>query len=122
VVDEEDTVAIPIITTAMTPANVKLASMTELRFIIAFTPFWFVTIRWHWWIQVFTYQSVRISETLSLLDPCAAMPICRCSAEADSSCDVLAATRCCGLSEQRGPSSPDAQSYESTEYQTCSND
>jgi hypothetical protein len=44
VVDEEDNVATPIITTAMTPTNVKLASMTELKSIIVFTPFRFATI------------------------------------------------------------------------------
>jgi hypothetical protein len=39
VVDSEGNVAIPIMTTARTPANTKLASITELRSIIVFTPF-----------------------------------------------------------------------------------
>lgn len=39
VVDEVTNVETPIMTTAKTPANVKLASITELRSIIVFTRF-----------------------------------------------------------------------------------
>lgn len=39
VVDSEGNVAIPNMTTARTPANTKLASVTEIRSIIVFTPF-----------------------------------------------------------------------------------
>ena len=38
-VDPPDKLAIPMKTTAMTPANVKPASMIELASIIVFTPF-----------------------------------------------------------------------------------
>ena len=38
-VESEDNVAIPIITTAIAPTSANVASITELRSIIVFTPF-----------------------------------------------------------------------------------